>query len=368
MARVTVPLFRLSTNDDPSFTAPQLTTAAAWSSRVFAINNATAETYLLERHHQHQHATHQLPQPRANAHFNHQLFPSCAGPFDLLLRIDPTTPVASPAAPTAATTTSSSAATATARPTTAAAVPSVPSSSSSRLPLKLTCRVGTTCLHFSLDQHHAEVTSLGKDTGTGATNAMEAFECHLSRSTVTHLRRLAARWCPVVSYCTAAALAHPGWTEDVHLAPTKVRPVVVCPCATGVQLKWIEWHPTPKTKTSSKKRKGIDSTGGANSAKSKYAVPVPVPSSSVHATTFVFDVEKYCIRIVREDHEGILQGLRNHGKSNGVSLFRRVLAACSGGRGGGGGGGNGVPFYALPMTMDESRAHPLVPMFDSLLW
>jgi len=256
MARVTVPFLHPFTNlqddseaaslspsllfeDSSSSSVPSTSSSShAWSSQVFAFDKLQAEKFLHERRKCLQDYTSGLPQHRANLHFNHQLFPSGAGPFDLLLRVDST----SVATPTTAKSNHefpiNSNSNTTATTTTATA-----QETNQLLPLHLTCRVGGACLHFLLEECYAQVASLNTtDSSTSSSTQPSSDipnECHLSRTTAAHLRRLAARWCPVVSYCTAAALSHPGWTNKKNTRPTVATPVVVCPCAHGIQLQWM---------------------------------------------------------------------------------------------------------------------------------
>ena len=105
MARVTVPLLCIpsgintSTPRKSSITSLHEKTlnsssssssnsAHAWSSSVYAFNDSDAEAYLLERHKSMQKANRTFLQSHSSAHFNQQLFPSGAGPFDLLLHVD----------------------------------------------------------------------------------------------------------------------------------------------------------------------------------------------------------------------------------------------------------------------------------------
>jgi len=388
MARVTVAFLRPSPLDESTSTSPPNissrlssllrhdTATTNWSSRVFELNDNDAATLLMERRTLLQDYTRGVPHRRPDMHFNHQLLPSGAGPFDLLLRVDPEYTEEKENAVTSSTTTLTPTSTIVAPTFTAPNqnISTTLTTTTHLFPLKLTCRVGGSCIHFALDQCSAEVpSSIQQDAKAAEVGGGDVTECHLSRDTASHLRRLAARWCPVVSYCTAAAVAHPGWTDDPTTMPTAKRSVVVCPSVNGIHLRWIDRERGATTANAGKMSSGI---AGRRVSSSKYVVSPP-DIVKVRSTTFVFDVEKYCIRMMKEE-EGKGKG-KGKGNGNGkgrrqdrqemlllktkqVSLVRRVMGAC---------GGSGLKRSRrtadqrtkLPMTMDESRPHPLVSFF-----
>ena len=156
MARVTVPFVRPSSLDAPSTTSPPNissrlssllrhdTATTNWSSRVFELNDNDAATLLMERRTTFQDHTRGVPHRRPDMHFNHQLLPSGAGPFDLLLRVDPEYTEEKETAVTSAPNQN---------------ISTTSTTTTHLFPLKLTCRVGGSCIHFALDQCSAEVPS-----------------------------------------------------------------------------------------------------------------------------------------------------------------------------------------------------------------
>ena len=395
MARITLPLIHLSpllNNSspetissvfNPSSSTTNTTTATGWSSKVYFTSTTFASNFLLKRHEYSNNYTNGIPKHQTETHFNHQLFPNSSGPFDLLLSVH--------SVHKNITTTQSehSLTTATTAPTT----PISPASNTNLLQLQLTCRVGTICLHFTL-----------KDCFVEILNTEISTECHLSRTTAAQLRRLASRWCPIVSYCTAAAVAHPGWTNDSNAIPTHQKPIVICPCASGIKLIWIEndhgnghgkknKNKNKKKTSPSKKRQRSSST---NQSKSKYVVVNDDEDGDgndnsdvvLHTTHFIFDVEKYGIRIERDDillfklmqeSSSSTNGFENNSNNNNsnnnnnktASFWQKVMASCI---------KNQQrterdqlkenvykQMLLLPMGMDESLPFPLVPHLDSFI-
>lgn len=140
----------------------------------------------------------------------------------------------------------------------------------------------------------------------------------------------------------------------------------MCPSVNGIHLRWIDRERGVTTAANAGKK----SSGAASRrvSSSKYVVSPP-EIVQVRSTTFVFDVEKYCVRMMKEgEGKGKGKGRRQDRqemlllKTKQVSLVRRVMGAC---------GGNSLKRSRrtadqrtkLPMTMDESRPHPLVSFF-----